>query len=58
MRPGPVAPAVSKSLNSEIGAVNALSASGCPRSLQVAKFPARTRLGDRSVRLPPQSPSR
>ena len=57
-RSGPVAPAVSKSLHSRTARQAGRSPSGCPRSLQVATFSLRFPAQGRSVRLPPQSPSR
>ena len=57
-RARPVAPAVSKSLHSDTDDLCALPVSGCPRSLQVATFPADAVARGLRVRLPPQSPSR
>ena len=54
----PVAPAVSKSLHSELLGRERSRTSGCPRSLQVATFGRRVRGVPARVRLPPQSPSR
>ena len=56
--PGPVAPAVSKSLHSRIAPSSSTAASGCPRSLQVATFSQAQWEQAADVRLPPQSPSR
>ena len=56
--PGPVAPAVSKSLHSVGGGGVVHGASGCPRSLQVATFSGAVAASRLVVRLPPQSPSR
>ena len=56
--PRPVAPAVSKSLNSPVCTVILTFESGCPRSLQVAKFAIADASRALTVRLPPQSPSR
>ena len=58
VREGPVAPAVSKSLHSPTGFAPTTTRSGCPRSLQVATFTADPVEQARTVRLPPQSPSR
>ena len=57
-RQSPVAPAVSKSLHSSRAVRPVEQQSGCPRSLQVATFPADPQPERRRVRLPPQSPSR
>ena len=56
--PGPVAPAVSKSLHSRSPTGAARCLSGCPRSLQVATFLQGLAGRVVVVRLPPQSPSR
>ena len=57
-QPRPVAPAVSKSLHSPPFRIRSAPLSGCPRSLQVATFPAWWWSPYDGVRLPPQSPSR
>ena len=56
--PGPVAPAVSKSLHSGASSGSRRCGSGCPRSLQVATFSRPAGPAGTAVRLPPQSPSR
>ena len=56
--PGPVAPAVSKSLHSGGRSMSIEELSGCPRSLQVATFRQAGMPQRAIVRLPPQSPSR
>ena len=56
--PGPVAPAVSKSLHSHSAGESGRRESGCPRSLQVATFREGFDEKFDMVRLPPQSPSR
>ena len=58
LRPGPVAPAVSKSLHSPARRYRSGRVSGCPRSLQVATFAGPDHGTAHRVRLPPQSPSR